>query len=129
MDLYRCPTMLFVAGFLGSPRLNLIEGEAARTLGAGIYGIRPEHLSLSPDAGLWRGRVHLIERLDANAMVHLDIPGLGPLVARTRGDTVLVPAPRSGPARSKAKSTASTRDVRPFLRGPRKALRAARTAC
>jgi multiple sugar transport system ATP-binding protein len=91
MELYRQPATPFVAGFIGSPRMNLFAGEAARALGAAVYGIRPEHVLLSASGGLWRGRVRMIERLGADAIVHLDVPDLGELVARTDGATALAP--------------------------------------
>jgi multiple sugar transport system ATP-binding protein len=91
MELYRQPATPFVAGFIGSPRMNLFAGEAARALGAAVYGIRPEHVLLSASDGLWRGRVRMIERLGADAIVHLDVPDLGELVARTDGATALAP--------------------------------------
>jgi multiple sugar transport system ATP-binding protein len=91
MELYRRPGTPFVAGFLGSPRMNLFTGEAARALGAGVYGIRPEHVTLSPSSGQWRGKVRHIERLGADAIIHLEVPQLGELVARTEGGTLLAP--------------------------------------
>jgi multiple sugar transport system ATP-binding protein len=91
MDLYNRPVTPFVAGFIGSPKMNLFSGEAARVLGAAIYGIRPEHVTLSPSAGRWRGRVRYIERLGADAIIYLEVPQLGELVARTEGGTTLAP--------------------------------------
>jgi multiple sugar transport system ATP-binding protein len=69
LDLYDRPVNLFVAGFIGSPAMNMIRGtirgggfeaEHGNRLPLGrapaasegrraIYGIRPEHLHLSPD--------------------------------------------------------------------------------
>src|SRR5207344_2530837 len=43
LDLYRTPKNLFVAGFIGSPKMNFIEGAEAAKHGAKIIGIRPEH--------------------------------------------------------------------------------------
>ena len=70
---------------------NLFNGEAARAMGTGVYGIRPEHVLLSPERGRWQGRVRHVERLGADAIVYLDVPQLGELVARTGGDTTLGP--------------------------------------
>jgi inositol-phosphate transport system ATP-binding protein len=65
-DLYRRPESLFVAGFIGSPPINLVEGQAVNgTIRAGVVsfaatggaagavtiGLRPEHLHVA-DAGL-----------------------------------------------------------------------------
>src|SRR5690606_902688 len=41
LELYRSPRNLFVAGFIGSPRMNFLQGQAARKFGAATIGIRP----------------------------------------------------------------------------------------
>jgi multiple sugar transport system ATP-binding protein len=89
MDLYDQPNTAFVAGFIGSPRMNIFEGEIAKKLDCKTYGIRPEHIVLSPESGTWHGTVRHIEKLGADAIVHLQTEGLGPLVVRTTGDTPL----------------------------------------
>ncbi len=86
MELYRAPATPFVAGFIGSPRMNLFTGDVARTERCGTYGIRPEHISLSSDSGKWQGRVRHIERLGADAVVFLAVEGMGDLVVRTGGE-------------------------------------------
>ena len=86
MSLYHDPATPFVAGFIGSPKMNLFEGEVAAREGCSIYGIRPEHIALSATEGKWQGRVRHIERLGADTVVHLDVPELTSLVARTDGD-------------------------------------------
>ena len=66
LELYDAPANVFVAGFIGSPAMNLIQGEVSAQgtfAGDGIslplptnlapgrkitFGVRPEHLSLSP---------------------------------------------------------------------------------
>jgi multiple sugar transport system ATP-binding protein len=87
MDLYNRPDTAFVAGFIGSPRMNIFEGEIARKLGCKTYGIRPEHIILSSQSGTWHGTVRHVEKLGADAIVHLQTEALGPLVVRTTGDT------------------------------------------
>lgn len=86
MSLYHDPATPFVAGFIGSPKMNLFEGEVAAREGCTTYGIRPEHITLSATEGKWQGRVRHIERLGADTVVHLDVPELTSLVARTDGD-------------------------------------------
>src|SRR5882757_3565749 len=49
LELYARPANLFVAGFIGSPRMNFIGHEAARSHGAATIGIRPEHLEPTRD--------------------------------------------------------------------------------
>jgi multiple sugar transport system ATP-binding protein len=89
MTLYNGPQTAFVAGFIGSPKMNLFEGAIAKAEGCRIYGVRPEHLSLSPTDGKWRGTVRHIERLGADSIVHLDVETLGSLLVRTDGDKAI----------------------------------------
>lgn len=88
MDLYRNPVSPFVAGFLGSPKMNLYEGDVAKAEGCSTYGIRPEHVQLSrvPGQGRWQGKVHFLEQLGAETIVHLDVEELGKMVVRVEGD-------------------------------------------
>jgi len=90
MELYHHPKTPFVAGFIGSPKMNIFEGEIAKEYKADLYGIRPEHLTLSTDQGKWKGVVKHIEQLGADAIVHIQVEALGVLVARTGGDFSMV---------------------------------------
>ncbi len=56
LELYAKPANLFVAGFIGSPTMNFVAGEAAARIGAATVGVRPEHLTVGPD-GAWTGTV------------------------------------------------------------------------
>lgn len=85
MDLYNSPVSPFVAGFIGSPKMNLYDGEAAG-MGGKTYGIRPEHLLLTEEAPQWTGTVRHVERLGADTVIHLDVPGLGAMLVRAGGD-------------------------------------------
>ena len=103
MELYRNPATPFVAGFIGSPKMNLFEGEIAARHGCDLFGVRPEHIDLgrSPRAR-GRGRVHHMERLGSDAILYLDADGVGPLTVRTDGETdvtigdTVFATPRSG---------------------------------
>ncbi|MBJ7538760.1 ABC transporter ATP-binding protein [Marinomonas transparens] len=86
MELYHHPKTPFVAGFIGSPKMNLFEGQTAQEHGADIYGIRPEHLTLSTQTGKWQGVIKHIEHLGADVIVHIQVQALGTLVARADGD-------------------------------------------
>jgi ABC-type sugar transport system ATPase subunit len=86
MDLYNAPISPFVAGFIGSPKMNLYDGAAAGETCA-TYGIRPEHLRLTDVAPRWTGKVRHVERLGADTVVYLAVPGLGEMVVRADGDT------------------------------------------
>lgn len=87
MELYSKPATPFVASFIGSPKMNLIEGEIAAAKGCKVYGIRPEHLTLSETAGEWQGTVRHIERLGADTIIHLSAEQTGPLLVRVPGDS------------------------------------------
>ena len=94
LELYARPANLFVAGFIGSPAMNFIGGDAAARLRAATIGIRPEHLVVVPEsagAGAWTGAVSHAERLGADTMLYVDAPnvdvlGAGMLTARILGD-------------------------------------------
>src|SRR6218665_2161511 len=53
MELYKAPKNLFVAGFIGSPKMNLVTGAPAAKHGATTVGVRPEHIAVSATAGDW----------------------------------------------------------------------------
>ncbi|MBW6421827.1 ABC transporter ATP-binding protein [Rhizobium sp. XQZ8] len=86
LDLYKNPRNLFVAGFIGSPHMNFVDGAYAQSKNAKMAGIRPEHLGLSKDSGLWTGTVKVAEHLGADTFLHLDVDGIGPVTARAGGE-------------------------------------------
>src|SRR5690606_19636362 len=86
MELYRSPANLFVAGFIGSPRMNLITGEPAAQRDATTIGIRPEHVSISRDTGEWQGRVAVAEHLGSDTFLHVQTETLGTLTVRAGGE-------------------------------------------
>ncbi|MCZ7497294.1 sn-glycerol-3-phosphate ABC transporter ATP-binding protein UgpC [Agrobacterium tumefaciens] len=88
MELYNTPVSPFVAGFIGSPKMNLLEGSAAEKLGCTIYGIRPEHLQVSTSDGKWETTVRHVERLGAETILHLHSLDVGSLTVRVTGDEV-----------------------------------------
>ncbi|MDQ0422409.1 multiple sugar transport system ATP-binding protein [Peteryoungia aggregata LMG 23059] len=92
MQLYNHPVSPFVAGFIGSPKMNLYTGAIAADEGCSTYGIRPEHIVLSRSHGKWECRVRHIERLGADTVVYLDNPALQQIVARVPGDFVITQA-------------------------------------
>ncbi|MDI6027349.1 ABC transporter ATP-binding protein [Corticibacterium sp. UT-5YL-CI-8] len=89
MDLYRNPRNLFVAGFIGSPRMNLISGKAAEERGATTIGIRPEHVSISKTEGKWSGTVGVAEHLGSDTFLHVHTDGVGTITVRTSGEVGL----------------------------------------
>ena len=47
MDLYSRPETVFVAGFIGAPKMNLFTGRLAEMHGCETCGIRPEHVAMA----------------------------------------------------------------------------------
>ncbi|PPI84819.1 ABC transporter [Marinobacter maroccanus] len=106
-ELYETPASLFVAGFIGSPKMNLMPGRVAGETGASAttidirglgqvtvnretsglkdgdsvtVGVRPEHFSLAlsgPDHGL---EVVNVEYLGNEAYVYVELPGMQELM-------------------------------------------------
>lgn len=76
LDLYDAPKNLFVAKFIGSPRMNIIDGIEAQKLSAPTVGIRPEHLELSTTSGLWEGRAGVMEHLGSDTYVRVDVDSI-----------------------------------------------------
>ncbi|EGU61103.1 sorbitol/mannitol ABC transporter ATP-binding protein [Vibrio nigripulchritudo ATCC 27043] len=85
MELYNNPASKFVAGFIGSPKMNFIEGQIAEEFGCHTLGIRPEHLELSEQSGTWPSTVTLIERLGLNTMVYTKSEKLGSVAVNLAG--------------------------------------------
>ena len=75
LDLYNKPRNKFVGGFIGSPKMNQVEGEAAKKRGCTTLGMRPEHISLSPDSGEFKGTVGVAEQLGSDTFFHVHIEG------------------------------------------------------
>ncbi|WP_295048198.1 ABC transporter ATP-binding protein [uncultured Paracoccus sp.] len=88
LDLYHRPKNVFVAGFIGSPRMNLITGPAAAEYGATTIGIRPEHLRISAEGGKWRGRVGVSEHLGSDSFFYVEATGLAETVTVRSGGEV-----------------------------------------
>ncbi|MEJ6785642.1 MULTISPECIES: ABC transporter ATP-binding protein [Phyllobacteriaceae] len=86
LELYRSPRNLFVAGFIGSPKMNFIEGATAARQGAATIGVRPEHINISTTAGDWQGTVGVAEHLGADTFLHVHTNGLGTLNVRASGE-------------------------------------------
>jgi multiple sugar transport system ATP-binding protein len=108
-QLYDNPVNQFVAGFIGSPAMNLQavpltdggarlagttlplpaavrSGAAAAGLRELVVGIRPEHLHLANGSGELAGEVMLVEELGADALLHVRLAEGGNLVvARAEG--------------------------------------------
>ena len=88
-EVYNRPASTFVAGFIGSPPMNLLR-EAPGTPAGRILGIRPEHLQLTPGQG-WSMQAETVELLGAERLVHARL-GHEALTIRL-DESVAAPAP------------------------------------
>ncbi|MFL4470706.1 ABC transporter ATP-binding protein [Tateyamaria armeniaca] len=90
LELYRTPRNKFVAGFIGSPKMNLIEGPEAAKHDAHTIGIRPEHIEVSTTEGQWQGTVGVAEHLGSDTFIHIHgIPGCDPMTVRASGEVTV----------------------------------------
>ncbi len=85
IDLYTMPANLFVAGFIGSPKMNFIGGDDALRAGAHTLGIRPEHLTLAANAPRWSGTVRHAEHLGSDTFLYVRTSA-GELTVRVAGE-------------------------------------------
>jgi multiple sugar transport system ATP-binding protein len=109
LELYRRPANLFVAGFIGSPKMNFFPVRVAAAAAPGALsleladggtitieapplspavgtsltlGIRPEHLVLA-ERGPLRGTAEIVEHLGAETLVHMKNTAGATVIART----------------------------------------------
>jgi len=106
LDLYERPATVFVAGFIGSPAMNLVAGQldpggvalgdlilaqGGQTADPGrpvTIGLRPENLELAGDGPILI-KTELLERLGADTIVHGRLADGTALTARTPGALAL----------------------------------------
>jgi multiple sugar transport system ATP-binding protein len=116
MEIYRRPATRFVAGFVGTPRINLVpvrvEAAGSRavahlpdgaTVSTGIaaaglpaeatmtLGLRPEAVRITAAAGGARGTARVVERLGDRTLVHVALSDGTLLTAEDRGDSAVQP--------------------------------------
>jgi multiple sugar transport system ATP-binding protein len=86
LELYERPANLFVAGFIGSPKMNFVSGDVARQHGAATIGVRPEHLRIDSQKQGWPGTVTVAEHLGSDTFLYVDAKQLGTLTVRYVGE-------------------------------------------
>ena len=112
LHLYQRPANVFVAGFLGSPKMNLLAGKVRKveghkvsvecggsalldgevepgslTVGTSVtLGIRPEFLAISVAERGLRGSVDVVEHLGNLSLVYLTLPTGEHVVAEARSN-------------------------------------------
>ena len=77
---------LFVAGFIGSPKMNFLTGPYAEKYKAKTVGIRPEHLQISTESGDLRGIAGVSEHLGSDTFIHIKMDNGDQVTARGLGD-------------------------------------------
>src|SRR5829696_1514309 len=105
-ELYERPANTFVAGFIGSPAMNLVPADVLDGVGGAdrIAGVRPEHIELgaAADRALsFSARVDVVEYLGDEQLAHI-VKRETPLVAKlpvehrlTAGEEASFSIPRS----------------------------------
>ncbi|MBZ5564101.1 MAG: ABC transporter ATP-binding protein [Acidobacteriia bacterium] len=119
LELYEHPATLFVAGFIGAPKMNFLDVEVKNlcepqvvlilTNGASLsvpapalqlnvgekikLGVRPEHVTLEPEGDL-QGEIEALEHLGPRAYIHARLADGTRLVAQTGGNTQARPGDR-----------------------------------
>jgi multiple sugar transport system ATP-binding protein len=86
MELYEKPGNIFVAGFIGSPKMNFIKGAPAEAAKATTLGVRPEHFDIAADKGLIKGKVDYTEVLGSDSFLYI-ATDFGTMTARENGKT------------------------------------------
>ncbi len=97
LELYNRPANVFVAGFIGAPRINWVERPAAtapaphqalwQALAAAVpaaaqrMGLRPEHVQLLPAGQGVPATVELAEHLGDQSILHLRVSGVADLLS------------------------------------------------
>jgi multiple sugar transport system ATP-binding protein len=110
MELYEHPANLFVAQFIGSPKMNVLpgqaDGEAIAIAGGGSIpfggrvpdgviqvGARPENIALVPEAdGHIRGIIDVVERLGSDTFAYVAVDGIETVTVRIVGNAAAVAA-------------------------------------
>ena len=119
LDLYDHPNGLFVAQFIGSPAMNVLQGVLRRGAqgawveaeggarwplaeapaladGAAVaYGVRPEHLSIGPRDAALQGEVIVVEPTGAETELLLKV-GAAQVLVVVHGRTAAQPGERVG---------------------------------
>ena len=113
IELYNNPKNLFVAGFIGSPKMNFINSKVLSkdeskieisVLGSNItfprkintydendiiFGIRPEDITITDGSDYdFQGKAYVVEKLGSNTFIYLDNKG-DPIVIEASGDSAI----------------------------------------
>ena len=87
-ELYENPNSLFVAGFIGSPKMNFLTGKFAADHGCTTLGARSEHIEVV-DNGPWSGEVLHVEDLGSDHYLFVEIGSDEPVIVRRPGKATI----------------------------------------
>ena len=112
LELYHHPRNLFVAGFIGSPKMNFLDATVTAVAGDGAVvalpgggsitvpvqpghvkvgdkvtlGVRPEHLLPAADGEI-RGEVQVVERLGGETFLYTQVEGGPSIIVQADGES------------------------------------------
>jgi multiple sugar transport system ATP-binding protein len=84
-ELYESPNSVFVAGFIGSPKMNFLTGKFAEAYNCTTLGVRSEHLTIDNSNAVWQGEVVHYENLGSDNYIFVDIGSEEPIIVREGG--------------------------------------------
>ena len=84
-ELYERPNSIFVAGFIGSPKMNFLTGQFASDHACATLGIRSEHIDVVDGGGMWTGEVVHAEDLGSDNYLFVEVGSDEPLIVRQEG--------------------------------------------
>ena len=86
LELYEKPNSMFVAGFIGSPKMNFLEANFAAPYKSATIGVRSEHLEIVSKGG-WSGKVIHSEVLGSDSYLFVEVGSAEPVIVRQVGTT------------------------------------------
>ena len=87
-ELYDSPNSIFVAGFIGSPKMNFLKGAFAEAHGCTTLGVRSEHIEVVGEGeGPWTGEVVHVEDLGSDHFLFVEMGTDEPVIVRQAGKT------------------------------------------
>ena len=89
LELYKKPVNQFVAGFIGSPKMNFMNVSGNNPVAATTIGIRPEHIEITEEKGLWEGSVGVVEHLGSESFLHVSLTDGTNITVKASGDCTL----------------------------------------
>jgi multiple sugar transport system ATP-binding protein len=87
IELYEKPNSIFVAGFIGSPKMNFLSGKFAERYKCDTIGMRSEHIDVVAKGGEVSGKVLHTEKLGSDSYIFVEVGSSEPIIVRQNGTT------------------------------------------